>query len=94
MDSIFFVSLAFFVYTLLNDINPAMTKPKENSRPSVTPNWLNRKALPGKEWYWLAGLFAFAFIVRLIYIIQISSAPYFTNPIGDVKVSTPVTQFY
>ncbi|MCK5219344.1 tetratricopeptide repeat protein [bacterium] len=42
--------------------------------------------IPGGEKTLLALLFSMAFIVRLIYLIQISGAPYFDSPIGDSQI--------
>ena len=42
--------------------------------------------IPGGEYTLITFIFVLAYILRLIYILQISHAPYFENPIGDSLV--------
>jgi 4-amino-4-deoxy-L-arabinose transferase-like glycosyltransferase len=53
--------------------------PNENPQSEI-------KNIPGGEKTLLIGLFLLAFLLRLGYIWQISSAPYFDDPIGDSQV--------
>ncbi len=52
-----------------------MSAAKRSSKPTLV-----------RDWHLLVCLFALAFVVRLIYVSELRTAPFFNHPIGDSKI--------